>query len=244
MINKVDFRKMSLEELEEKVSLMERLVPALEAMQKSYEKLQEQFEKQQEHFEELAELSESQMKLVKKLNVFEFTGKTMSYDGYTVYQIRAVCDLPRHNVKEGDIGGWISRRSNLSCDGKSWIEKDSIVYGLSEVKNGAIVSGKSVVKHSIIEDSEVCESTVVESKIRDFSDVDSSTFVNSTLSSAYVYNSSAKNTSLIESCVDDSTIVGNSEDIYVIECPTVSGSEITGSMVIRDEEIINKVISK
>ncbi|AJD93200.1 hypothetical protein JMA_38820 (plasmid) [Jeotgalibacillus malaysiensis] len=88
---------------------------------------------------------------------YQVTGNTKEvYDGkhlVTLYQIKAMKDIPKHGVKIGDIGGWIQDTSNLSHDGNSWIDKDSMVYGESVVKDDAIIkksliTGKTEVSHN------------------------------------------------------------------------------------------------
>lgn len=39
------------------------------------------------------------------MNNIELTDNTIKYDGYTLYQIRAVNDIKYHNVVKGDLGG-------------------------------------------------------------------------------------------------------------------------------------------
>jgi len=46
---------------------------------------------------------------------FEFTGKTKKLeDGTILKQIRATKNLPIHNIKKEDVGGWIENPENLS----------------------------------------------------------------------------------------------------------------------------------
>lgn len=89
-----------------------------------------------------------------KYQVIENTKEV--YDGkhlVTLYQIKAMKDIPKHGVKMGDIGGWIQDTSNLSHEGNAWIDKDSMVYGESVVKDDAIIkdsliTGKTEVSHN------------------------------------------------------------------------------------------------
>lgn len=38
---------------------------------------------------------------------YEFTGETLCINGTTYRQIRALIDIPCHDVHAGDVGGWI-----------------------------------------------------------------------------------------------------------------------------------------
>ena len=38
-----------------------------------------------------------------------------------LFRIKALKDIPAHNVKKGDIGGLIEKEANLSHDGSAWI---------------------------------------------------------------------------------------------------------------------------
>lgn len=49
------------------------------------------------------------------------------------YRIRALVDLPKHNVRAGDIGGFITGEHNLSQHGESWVGDDALV-----IKNGLV----------------------------------------------------------------------------------------------------------
>lgn len=70
---------------------------------------------------------------------YEFTGKTKNLLGHTLHQIRATKDLPQHDVKSGDVGGWIESEKNLF--GNAWVYGDARVYGNARVSGNALVSG-------------------------------------------------------------------------------------------------------
>lgn len=43
------------------------------------------------------------------MNNFEFTGETkVNLLGVTLFRIKATVEIPKHNVKVGDLGGWVS----------------------------------------------------------------------------------------------------------------------------------------
>lgn len=40
---------------------------------------------------------------------YEFTDEVKNIDGKTLHRIRAVRDIPEHDIKAGDLGGWLER---------------------------------------------------------------------------------------------------------------------------------------
>ena len=69
---------------------------------------------------------------------YELTRETKTItNGTVLHRIRALMDIPRYGVKEGDLGGWIEKEDNLSQDGNAWVSEDAWVYG------NALVSGKA-----------------------------------------------------------------------------------------------------
>ena len=49
---------------------------------------------------------------------YELTDITMTYEGRTLYRIRALKDIL--NVEKGDLGGWVSNENPLSQEGYCW----------------------------------------------------------------------------------------------------------------------------
>lgn len=69
-----------------------------------------------------------------------------------VQRIRALIDIPFHNVKAGDVGGYISafgkRRKNarmLNDEGNCWIGGDAIVFGFIYICDDVLVTDKATV---------------------------------------------------------------------------------------------------
>lgn len=64
---------------------------------------------------------------------FELTAENkINWFGRTLYRIQACINFVTTNgleVKEGDLGGFVEKESNLSIDGKAWIWGDAKVYG-------------------------------------------------------------------------------------------------------------------
>ena len=68
------------------------------------------------------------------------------FGGIPLYRIRALKDIPRHNVKAGDLGGWVQSEKNLSQDGDCWIEGDSVVICNAHISGDALVYDKAVIR--------------------------------------------------------------------------------------------------
>lgn len=108
----------------------------------------------------------------KKFEVIKGWSMTMSFRSkdYTFYRIRALKDIPRHNVSKGDIGGWVEHKRNLSQSGDSWIADDARVGDESMVRADALVSHQASIfgKSYVQDDSRVLHrATVVNTRLDD-----------------------------------------------------------------------------
>ena len=70
---------------------------------------------------------------------YKFTGETIQHEGITLHRIQALRSFG--DVKEGDIGGWIQKESNLSHEGACWVYGHAQVYGSARVYGDAQVYG-------------------------------------------------------------------------------------------------------
>lgn len=76
---------------------------------------------------------------------FELTEETGNFQGRTLHRIRALVDLPYHNIKAGDLGGFVEGEHNL-CD-EAWVADNAIVcdnaalHRRSRAENYALVMG-------------------------------------------------------------------------------------------------------
>lgn len=90
----------------------------------------------------------SQLQLQKTVRIkkYEFTGKIEVYYGNVLHRIRALIDIPLHNVKAGDLGGWVQWEDNLSNDpnDSSWVANEGRVYGNTIVSENALVDNATV----------------------------------------------------------------------------------------------------
>lgn len=76
---------------------------------------------------------------------YKLTNETKTLGcGTVVYRIRATRDLPYHNVKKGDLGGWVESTRNLS--GEAWVANEAVVYENACVLGWAVVSDNALVR--------------------------------------------------------------------------------------------------
>lgn len=79
-------------------------------------------------------------------------------------RIRAIRDIPRHGVKAGDTGGFISSYSNLT--GNAWVAGDAWVTDEAVVTGDAYVGGKSEIGHrAVIRDRAVVTDCVLDNAV-------------------------------------------------------------------------------
>jgi len=82
---------------------------------------------------------------------YELTQNTKIILGHTLYQIKALIDIPEKNVRIGDLGGYIQSEGNLSHQGTCWVDEKAKVWGRAKVYDNAwiydygSVSGKGQV---------------------------------------------------------------------------------------------------
>jgi carbonic anhydrase/acetyltransferase-like protein (isoleucine patch superfamily) len=70
---------------------------------------------------------------------YKLTGETKEIGGVTLHRIRALIDIPEHDVKAGDLGGWIEAERNLSQKGAAWVADSALVTGAALVTDDARV---------------------------------------------------------------------------------------------------------
>lgn len=73
---------------------------------------------------------------------YRLTDKTVQIDGRTLYQIQALRNIPEHHVEEGDLGGFIEHKRNLSQKGDAWVCDGlypALVYGDARVSGDALI---------------------------------------------------------------------------------------------------------
>lgn len=90
-----------------------------------------------------------------------------------MHRIKALRDIPLHNVKSGDLGGWVNTKHTLSQSGESWVGGEAIAYsdywtGILRINGNALVTGKSVIHGDINTRIRVCENAVIEDNVKLF----------------------------------------------------------------------------
>lgn len=83
---------------------------------------------------------------------YELTDKTKVIADVTLHRIRALIDIPEHNVKAGDLGGWIEAERNLSQKGAAWVADSARVMGSAWVMDSARVTDTALVMGSGVGD--------------------------------------------------------------------------------------------
>ena len=85
----------------------------------------------------------------------------------TLYRVKALKDFG--DVKEGDVGGYIESKRNLSYeDGdNSWVYDDARVYGLASVRNNSTVRESAIVRGATVftNGSDASGNSVVENAV-------------------------------------------------------------------------------
>lgn len=76
---------------------------------------------------------------------YELTGETKEIGGVTLHRIRALIDIPEHDVKAGDLGGWLETEENLSHNGAAWVADLACVTDSACVTGSACVTDASCV---------------------------------------------------------------------------------------------------
>ena len=84
----------------------------------------------------------------KKMEKYELTGETKEIGGKILHRIRALIDIPEHDVKAGDLGGYLETEENLSHNGAAWVAGSALVTGSARVMDSAWVTGKALVMDS------------------------------------------------------------------------------------------------
>ena len=73
---------------------------------------------------------------------YELTDET---NGSGLRRIRALRDIPRYGVNEGDLGGWVESEGNLTQEGDCWVFDDAQVFGNARVSDTALIYGDAQV---------------------------------------------------------------------------------------------------
>lgn len=61
------------------------------------------------------------------------------------YRVQAIRDIPEHNVKSGDFGGYVTSKRILSQEGSCWIGGEAQAIGNVNISDNAYVGGGAVI---------------------------------------------------------------------------------------------------
>lgn len=75
---------------------------------------------------------------------YQLTTNTYQIGSHILYQIQALIDIPKYNVKKGDLGGYIESEENLSHEKNSWVSQYAKVYQNARVYGNAFVSSAEI----------------------------------------------------------------------------------------------------
>lgn len=160
--------------------------------------------------------------------------------GDVLYRIRANRDIPRHNVKKGDLGGFISSINVLSQEGDCWVLEDAVVTGDSHISGNAIIYDNAVVENSTISDDVI----VGDCEIRD-SDITGTSCV---IGHSTVLTSSLSGSVTVDgrTIVRESKLLGSTETYggVIIVSSRIMDSAIRGKAEISRGTIMQSHISR
>lgn len=74
---------------------------------------------------------------------YELTEETIVDFGVTLHRIRYLYGIPKLNIEQGDLGGYVQSEENLSQEGLCLIKDGAIVTGNAFVSEDAVISGNA-----------------------------------------------------------------------------------------------------
>lgn len=77
---------------------------------------------------------------------YELTDEIIEVEGKKLYRIRALVDIPKHDVKIGDFGGFVESEENLSHLGDAWVTDNARVTDNAWVGKNVLVTDNARVK--------------------------------------------------------------------------------------------------
>lgn len=82
-----------------------------------------------------------------KYEILSSSEHVMFVNGKIMQRIRALRDIPRHNVLAGDLGGWVQNTVNLSQTGDCWIKDGAMARDGSQVCDNALLCEYAVIRN-------------------------------------------------------------------------------------------------
>ena len=89
---------------------------------------------------------------------YTFNGNKVEVNNQILHQIIALRDIPEHNVKVGDHGGYIWGERALGFD--CWINDKSTIEDVAVVKNGSLLMNSKVVDGAVVDKSSLFDSWI------------------------------------------------------------------------------------
>lgn len=155
-----------------------------------------------------------------KKYIINYSEPSKYFGSIPLYQIQAIIDIPKYNIKAGDFGGYIQSEYNLSHSGSSWISNNAMVFDNAVVVEDALVSNNAIIFDSawILNDAFVTDSSIV---------ADSAWVADSAQIKGY---SSILNNSCVfgNALITGNTIIKDSSRIY-------ENAQINGEMVVVED---------
>ena len=97
---------------------------------------------------------------------YELTSETKVIDGVELHRIKALKSFG--NIKEGELGGWIESKKNLSQDGGSWVYDNATVRGNAKVCDNAMIFRNATISENAVVGGNaiVCGNATVKENVR------------------------------------------------------------------------------
>ncbi|MGF7158093.1 hypothetical protein [Bartonella heixiaziensis] len=114
---------------------------------------------------------------------FALTNETRVFGKHVLYRIKALKDFA--DIKEGTLGGFIEKESNLSHDGNCWVYDEALVFKNGHVYENARFFGKAVTCGHIYGHARVYDNAIVAGYIYDNAHVYGKAII---YDNAYVYD--------------------------------------------------------
>ena len=150
-------------------------------------------------------------------------------DGRKFYRIRALVNIPEHDVKIGDIGGFIENEKSLCSYTKEygkestcWLGEDAVLFAEAKVEHNAYIHGKAKIigKSRISRNSNIRGDAVIDNSEISYSDIYGNAIVK-------------------DSQVHGAKVFDNAK--ITDKCRIFSDAKIYGNAVVKNTEVRNKV---
>lgn len=178
------------------------------------------------------------------------SGNTMNRE---MYRLKALRDIPAHNVKAGDLGGWVNGRRLLSHNGDCWIGGEAVVYidfwdGVLRISGNALITDKAVVCGLGRARINICGQAVIEDNAKVFigrSAHSANIYGNARLSENALIENPAEITGKIggHAVVTSSSVLGQSQvkgRAKVSESTILDMARVMGNAVVTDRSKISE----